>query len=246
MLSRLLCNTPGMSGLDAVYTVLFDAYGEQGWWPVPYRASTSGYGPKGYRLPGYKAVLNEEDRFSIVLGSVLTQNTNWNNAERALLNLHNAGISLPGDLSRHSLSEIEILIRPSGYFRQKAVRILRVAEAIAPYLAGGERPPARDFLLSINGVGYETADSILLYAFSIPLFIADLYTRRFLSRLAGEKKLGDYEGVRKEFERVLPSSAEVYGEYHALIVEHGKQHCGVRCSCDSCPCSSFCKGAGFC
>ncbi len=235
-----------MSGLEKVYSILFAAYGEQGWWPIPYRAGTHGYGPRGYRLAGYKAEIGAEERFSIILGAVLTQNTNWNNAEKALINLYNAGVLLPEDLLRFGREEIESLIRSSGYFRQKAVRILAVAKALAPYLSFPENPPGRDFLLSIKGVGYETADSILLYAFSVPLFIADLYTRRFLSRLAGVEKMGDYEEVRNKFEQVLPADADIYSEYHALIVEHGKQHCGARCSCVSCPCASFCKGAYRC
>ena len=236
------CNMPGKMKL---YSILLNHYGEQGWWPLPAHSDSPGFDGRGYRIPGTtRRILAPQDRFSVILGTVLTQNTNWNNAERALINLHKAGIFLPGDLNKFAPEELEELIRSSGYYRQKANRIKRVAEALAPWLhSSAAAVPQRDFLLAINGVGRETADSILLYAFDVPVFIADLYTRRFSARLAGEVKLGNYEEVRNRYEKDLNPDVYIYAEYHALIVRHGKEHCAAWPKCAGCPCRGFCRTA---
>lgn len=221
-----------------VYRELLTEYGYQGWWPLYSRRSSPGHDGRGYGLSPRQAPLTRGERFEIVAGAILTQNTNWKNVEKALERLFSAGIDRPERLSEISVEELEALVRPSGYYRQKARRL----KGAAAILFGGEedRAPDRDFLLGISGIGPETADSILLYAYDTPSFIADLYTRRFVMRLAGEAKMGEYETVRTLFEETLVHDVSLFAEYHALIVRHGKEHCGAKIRCSGCPCRDGC------
>ncbi|WP_319476706.1 hypothetical protein [Marispirochaeta aestuarii] len=224
-----------------VYKILSAAYGYQGWWPLVSKRDSPGFDSRGYRLSPALHPLNREERFEITLGAVLTQNTSWKNVEMALENLLNAKALSPESIAEIPVEELETLIRPSGYYRQKARRL----KELTPLLfgesdSGTDGSHGRDFLLSLKGIGPETADSILLYASNEASFIADLYTRRFYARLAGEQKIGEYERVKSIFEKALPKKADLYAEYHALIVKHGKEHCSARPVCRGCPCSSFC------
>jgi len=224
-----------------VYKILSAAYGYQGWWPLVSKRASPGFDDRGYRLHPAPRSLSTAERVEITLGAVLTQNTSWKNVEKALNNLLDAGALSPERIATIPVDELEVLIRPSGYFRQKARRL----KELVPHIFGkaGNRDlgsPTRDFLLSLRGIGPETADSILLYAYNEPSFIADLYTRRFHARLAGVPKIDNYEKVKSIFVNGLPREVELYGEYHALIVKHGKEHCSARPVCQGCPCFSFC------
>ncbi len=203
-----------------LYLLLLRAYGPQGWWPA-------------------------EDPFEVAVSAVLTQNANWRNAERALQNLRKAGISSPRDILSAPRKELEALIRPSGFFRQKASRLYALSRAILVLggldaLASMPLVESRRILLSIPGIGRETADSILLYALGRPVFVVDAYTRRLLDRLGIGAPRG-YEPLREYFESQLPRSPRLFMEYHALIVAHGKARCRARPRCEGCPLAPYCR-----
>lgn len=172
-------------------------------------------------------------RFEIILGAVLTQNTAWKNAEKALRNLRERGLVDPGKILHTRTSELSALLRPSGYHNQKALKVKR-ASAFAVHCFRRGRAPSREELLRVKGVGFETADSILLYAFGEPFFVVDAYTRRLCARLglAGEKAA--YAELQALFTAALPADSGLYNEYHALIVRHGKERCAKTPLCAAC------------
>ena len=210
------------------YLVLRRAYGPQRWWPVT---------PRGGTRPAYAGgPRNARERFEVAAGAILTQNTAWTNAARAIESLNRldamsaAGI---GELDERSLARA---IRTAGYFNQKAKRLKTLA---AFFLA--RRAVTREALLALNGVGPETADSIILYAFDAPVFVVDAYTRRLFGRMGLIDPADSYEEIRKIFERNLPASVYVYKEYHALVVEHGKRICGKGPLCEKCLLQHLCR-----
>ena len=198
--------------LPGVYDALLDEYGPQLWWPA--------------RTP-----------FEMTVGAILTQNTAWTNVEKAIANLRSAGKLSAERISRARESTIAGLVRPAGYFNQKARRL----KLWARYFSNGWRrsrgrptDELREELLGLRGIGPETADSILCYALGRPVFVVDAYTRRIFSRaglIAGDEP---YETVRGIFERAMPADAEVLGEFHALVVRHAKEHCGKKPACRGC------------
>ncbi len=213
----------------ALYRRLFSAYGPQGWWPV-----RRGYHPGDYDTPRTPAA-----RFEVIMGAVLTQNTAWINAAAALAGLRGAGVRLPSQLLALSHPRRARIIRSSGYFNEKAKKLAAVAGFFSRRGALAEgAAPARDDLLSVWGVGPETADSILLYAFQQPVFVVDAYTRRLLARIGLIEGRESYDEIQALFHRALRRSAPRYNEYHALIVEHAKRHCAARPACDGCPVAS--------
>ncbi len=204
-----------------VYELLLKSYGEQNWWPVD---------------PEYHRRMGTDPREEIVIGAVLTQNTSWKNVERALGNLKSKGaLSLKGVIDLH-LEELELCIRPAGYYRQKARYLKEVAEELSP-ISRVEGIP-REELLRVKGIGRETADVILLYAGNRPFFVIDAYTRRIVSRVFGLS--GTYEELKSWFEENLPRDVEVYKEFHALLDEHAKRHCRKRPLCEGCPLTHIC------
>lgn len=181
-----------------------------------------------------------------MLGAVLTQNTAWTNVERALAQL-SAQVPLVADsLLALSESELAMLIRPAGYFNVKARRLRAFCEAYL--LAGGESslqaldtPRLRRWLLGIHGIGAETADDILLYAFGRPVFVVDAYTRRLFQRLGVIDGDESYETLRVRFEEAMGRDPGLFNEYHALIVHHAKVVCRARAPrCDACCLSTAC------
>lgn len=181
------------------------------------------------------------------MGAILTQSTAWANVERAIANLRAARLLTPSSLERVPLAQLARLVRPSGYFRQKArklkafVRFLR--REYGGSLARMFRAPTaelREKLLAVHGIGPETADSILLYAGGHPVFVVDAYTKRVLQRhgLLGEK--AGYEEIRTLFEQHLPRDAALFNEYHALLVQVGKNWCRPQeARCEWCPLGPF-------
>ncbi len=203
--------------LSALYKFLFRAFGPQHWWPG-------------------------DTPFEIAVGAILTQNTSWSNVEKAIANLKRAKMLQENVL--HALPDAELaeMIRPAGYFNVKIKRL----KAFLDYLNaahGGSMAKMkrhdirqlRSQLLGINGIGPETADSILLYALEKPTFVIDAYTRRVLSRhgvLAYEKSYDDFQGL---FHRTLPHEVALFNEYHALFIRIGKEFCKPVPRCGSCP-----------
>jgi endonuclease III related protein len=200
--------------LLAVFDVLFTAYGPQHWWPG-------------------------ETPFEIMVGAVLTQNTSWTNVEKAMANLIRHDKLSAASIVATRKDHLANWLRPSGYFNVKAERLknfcrwyVEVGDFTA--LSQLETATLRDALLSVNGVGPETADDILLYAFERPVFVIDAYTRRLFSRLgliAGDEA---YDDIRLAVEDKLGPETKLYNEFHALIVSHAKTICRVRPRCGDC------------
>ena len=185
-----------------------------------------------------------ESPVEVVIGAVLTQNTNWSNVEKAICNLDARGCLRAEAILALPKLELEQLIRPSGYFRLKAARLRRVMEWYSRHEKASPPPfrqvsdqTLREELLGINGVGPETADSILLYALGRPVFVVDTYTRRIAQRhkLLNETQCRDYHELQKYFVERVPRVIALYNQYHALIVATGKHFCGPEPKCAQCP-----------
>jgi len=179
------------------------------------------------------------------VGAILTQATNWRNAARAIANLKAARALSPEAMGRLPHTRLTELVRPAGFFNQKAKRLRAFLELIRKYggldkLFALPVEELREALLSVPGIGPETADSIVLYAVGKPVFVVDAYTRRILVRLGLIEGGETYEELRDLFESNLPRDPELYKEYHALFVRHGKEHCRVRPHCKGCPISELC------
>ena len=220
--ARLGKPQPTLPILRTYYDALFEAHGEQHWWPG-------------------------ETPFEVVLGAILVQNTSWVNAERAIANLRRAGLLSPAALEKMPCATLARLIRPSGYFRQKARKLHEFLGFLRREYQGSlgrmfqtPTPRLREQLLSVHGIGPETADSILLYAGHHPIFVVDAYTRRILKRHGLTHGKESYEELRGLFERSLPKDVSLFNEYHALIVHTGKEYCRSReARCANCALRAF-------
>lgn len=161
--------------------------------------------------------------FEIVVGAFLTQNTNWRNVEKALANLIEAKKLTAKDIAETPLTTLQRLVRPSGFYRQKARRLRDFCRFIDNFDGDFYRDVTREQLLAISGVGRETADSILLYACNRTFFVIDAYTRRLLTRMKIINGKEKYDEIRELFENSLPKKVRLYKEFHALIVENEKR-----------------------
>jgi len=203
--------------LPQYFDALFQAHGEQHWWP--------GQTP-----------------FEVIVGAILVQNTTWVNAARAIANLRQANLLTPSALERVPQAKVARLVRSSGYFRQKARKLKAFLKFLQKEHSGSLavmfRIPTtklREQLLSVHGVGPETADSILLYAGNHPVFVVDAYTRRILQRHGLTTGKESYEDVRGLFEKSLPNDPQLFNEFHALFVLTGKNYCRTRAPlCSQC------------
>jgi endonuclease-3 related protein len=185
--------------------------------------------------------------FEVVIGAFLTQNTAWRNVELAIAALKQAVPLTPQAICGLQSQQLEELIRPAGFFRQKAERLQLFSAYLLEHHQGrldamlaGPLTQVRRLLLDFKGVGPETADSILLYAGHRPSFVVDAYTRRLLRRYGLLQDNESYEQVRDLFMQHLPHQVELFNEYHALIVEQCKTFCRKRPLCDSCPLQPHC------
>ncbi len=207
--------------LAEIYQTLYDAFGPQQWWPG-------------------------DTPFEIAIGAILTQNTNWGNVEKAIGNLKRRkalSVRVMHGMDNGKLAE---LIRPAGYFNVKTKRL----KAFLTFLLGQYRgsmedmakngtPFLREQLLEIHGIGPETADSILLYALEKPIFVIDAYTKRVLQRHGLVKEKTSYSEMQGLFQDRLHKDAQLFNEYHALLVRLGKEYCRPRPKCAPCPLRSF-------
>jgi len=207
--------------LRAIHDRLFEAYGPQHWWPA-------------------------QTALEVVVGAILTQNTAWRNVERAIAALRNGNLLDWTALRNLPIEQLEALIRPAGTYRIKAARLRAFVDTLwnehggsLVRLLDADLNAARRRLLSIHGIGPETADAILLYAGHRASFVVDAYTKRLLRRhhLIGHQ--AGYDEVRNMFHEALPADAARFNEYHALLVEVGKRHCRALAECDGCPLASF-------
>lgn len=229
--------------LREVFRRLERAYGYQGWWPIVTQAGKMGRDSLGYRkAPGPRRAVAPSARLEIILGTILTQNTAWENARRAIESLQRRGLLNAPCILRTATSDLASVVRASGYFNQKAKKIKALVGYLSEkgYLSSPTgRAPTRDELLAQWGVGPETADSILLYAYRKPVFVVDSYTERLLLRM-GIIERRSYERTQSLFHEALEREVEVWGEYHALIVQHGKARCRSRPACDRCALLDLC------
>jgi len=192
-----------------------------------------------------------ESPFEVVVGAILTQNTAWTNVERAIGNLRQAEALSPERLATLPLSQLEGLIRPAGFFRQKSLRLQTLAKHLVEEwqsdltaFCSGPLDVARTRLLSLEGVGPETADSILLYAAGRPSFVVDAYTRRIFTRFGLLQGGENYNEIRQMFMQNLPEDVQLYNEYHAQIVQLAKTCCRKNQTfCEDCPLKQKCLAA---
>ncbi|MCC7558991.1 MAG: endonuclease III domain-containing protein [Methanobacterium sp.] len=206
-----------------IYRELYKLYGPQGWWPLMDLESenlnktgaTHGYHPLNYDLPE-----TENQKYEIILGAILTQNTTWTSAEKALLNLKELNALNPDKLLNLDEDVLKEAVRPAGFLNQKSRYLVNITRF---FISLEGDTPTRNNILMVKGVGNETADSILLYAYKQPEFVVDAYTRRIFSHLGLVDEKISYLDLKKIFEGNLPTDVPVYQEYHALIVEHAKR-----------------------
>lgn len=210
-----------MPNLMNVYNRLLKHFGLQHWWPG-------------------------ETRFEVIVGAILTQNTSWKNVEKAIKNLKKGKMLNCKKIANMDIRKLEKVIQPSGFYKQKAERLKKFCEYLDKnYDSNLNRffnrniDEIRTELLSLNGIGNETADSILLYAGEKLKFVVDAYTMRACerTRLVKAKK---YDEIQSFFEKNLPKNIELYKEFHALIVELGKNFCRKKPGCNGCPLKNIC------
>jgi endonuclease-3 related protein len=212
--------------LKEVYDRLFDAYGPQKWWPG-------------------------ESPFEVLVGAVLVQNTSWKNVERAIANLRQTQLVQPHALYAAPVEELEELIRPAGYYRVKARRLRNLLSLLVDRYGGDldrmfrtRLESLREELLSVNGIGPETADSILLYAGKLPTFVVDTYTYRVLARHGWIGFDAGYDEIQDHFQSGIAPDVALYNEYHALLVRVGHLHCSKTPRCQGCPLSDLLPQCG--
>ena len=203
--------------LTRIYEVLLAAHGPRGWWPA-------------------------DSPFEVMVGAVLTQRTSWRNVRLAIERLKEADLLSPRALAGVAPERLQELIRPSGYYRQKAARlqllvrwVLERADGDPAGLAAASTEDLRAELLAIRGIGPETADSMLLYALERPTFVVDTYTMRMAVRHGLVDPECGYHELKDLFESHLPQELELYKDYHAQLVELGKRYCRPAPLCGQCP-----------
>jgi endonuclease-3 related protein len=210
--------------LIKIYDKLLNHFGRQNWWPG-------------------------NTKFEVIVGAILTQQTSWKNVEGAINNLKNENVLEPKKLFNLPVKKLENLIKPCGFFKVKTKRLRSFLEFFIETYDGNlekmsEIPleELRKELLSVYGIGPETCDSILLYATEKPIFVVDAYTIRLCQRypLINSKK---YEGVQEFFHKNLTKDVNLFNEFHALIVELGKNYCKTKPICEKCPLKEGCKYA---
>lgn len=213
-----------MDPIKQYYNRLSRAFGPQHWWPG-------------------------DTPFEVIVGAILTQNTAWANVEKAIGNLKKESLLTPRGIHGISVKKLAGLIRPSGYFNIKARRLKNFSGFLFRVYAGDLRlmfrtpwKQLRKELLGVNGIGPETADSILLYAGGLPVFVVDLYTRRVFARHGLVDFKAPYNTIQKVFMDRLPARPRIFNEYHALVVRIGKEFCGAKPKCRACPLEGFLEG----
>jgi len=200
-----------------IYRTLYQAYGPRNWWPG-------------------------ETSFEVMVGAILTQNTSWRNVEKAIEKLKGKGVLNPEGIHHLKKSQLSSLIKSSGYFRIKADRLKSFVDFLfeeydenIKKMRGERLGKLREKLLGVQGIGPETADSILLYGLKKPIFVIDAYTKRILSRHGMVSERASYDEIQKLFMDHLPPDEKLFNEYHALFVHLGKTLCKKIPRCDKCP-----------
>jgi len=232
-----------LSDLIVVYRRLLESFGTQGWWPLSSLAGSGSFDDRGYHRGDFSYPRTAGQRFEIAMGAVLTQNTTWKNVEKVIEKLIERELITPRAVSSCSLAELGQYIRASGYYNQKAKKLKILSDFFLKIegLSGGHGQPDREQLLSLWGIGPETADSILLYAYQLPYFVVDVYTRRLVARLGLVSGGESYDMLQSLVAGSLPCEYELYSEFHALIVWQAKSYCRIKPLCADCPLRSGCN-----
>ncbi len=194
--------------ITQIYGILKDRFGPQNWWPT----------------------ISENKQFEICVGAILTQNTSWKNVEKAIENLHSNNLLTQEAIKKVNKSKLAKLIKSAGYYNQKAKKLKLFADVI-------NKEPTRSKLLELWGIGPETADSILCYAYNKPIFVVDAYTKRIFSRLGFKEN--SYEDIQGLVHKDLNS--KYFNEFHALFVVLGKDFCRKEPLCSECPLGENCN-----
>lgn len=206
-----------LTDLNEIFYTLKRHYQVENWWPI--------YDGK-------------EPFTEISVGAILTQNTNWNNVEKALRNLISEKLLTLKALKEVDKNKLEYLIKPAGFYKKKAKTIKEFVNRVIDI---DKEKIDRETLLSIKGIGKETADSVLLYALNKPVFVVDAYTKRLFSRLGYILEDISYDSLQSFFHRNLQEDVVLFQEYHAGIVEHCKSICRKKPLCEICPLKDFCR-----
>lgn len=210
--------------LSEIHDALSKSFGPQKWWPAKGKGNAR--------------------RFEICMGAILTQNTAWKNVEKAIENLRKANLLDEKAIRKAEEKDIALLIKPAGYYNQKAKKLKAFAEFLKEnnFERLGNMPikEARELLLGVYGVGKETADSILLYALNRPVFVVDAYTKRILERIFS-LKFKDYDEWQQFFHSSLRKDTQLFSEYHALLVNLAKEFCRKKPECGKCPLNLQCR-----
>lgn len=217
-----------MNQIKNIYKILLKEYGHQGWWPLCSLQNTIGKNPtktgsiKGYHPKDYTFPKNDRQRFEICIGAILTQNTSWQNVEKALINLIKIKALNPKKILSIDEDKIKNAIKPAGYYNQKTRKLKEFSKF---FIELKNKRPKREELLNIWGIGEETADSILLYAYKEPSFVIDAYTKRILEHKKIINNKATYQVIKDFIENNLNlKDFKIYQEFHALIVEHSKRY----------------------
>jgi len=206
-----------------IYHQLMAHYGAQHWWPA-------------------------REPFEVIIGAILTQSAAWGNVEKAIANLKAANALSPQALRQIPLPEVAVLIHPCGYYNAKALKLKSLAYWLGEHysdslnkLFANDTDSLRQQLLSVHGIGQETADSIILYAANKPIFVIDAYTRRIISRVGLAPDNNSYAAYQDLFMDNLPTDAELFNEYHALLVRLAKNVCRRHPLCPQCCLNNLCR-----
>lgn len=227
-----------------IYNILLNHFRPQGWWPTVNQKT----GRCEYHKNNYKIPQTEQEKLQVILGAILTQNTSWSNVEKAIISLSKNKLIDVDKISSISQKKLAGIIRSSGYYNQKSERLKIFCDYLIKNYNGNisrffdkKITDLREELLSIKGIGPETADSIILYAAQKPIFVVDAYTKRIFSRLGFCNKDVSYDELQKLAHSKLNKEVKLFNEFHALIVELGKDFCKRKPLCINCPVNNLCK-----
>ena len=224
--------------LETIYYKLHSHFGPQHWWPVT---------PEGKLIPEYSGgPRNEKQQVEVCFGSILAQNTSWKNAEKAIMELNKNDLVDIKKINKINAKKLAKIIKSSGYHNQKAKKLNNFCDFLSSNYGGkldllfqNNINDLRKQLLSVNGIGPETADSIILYAAKKPIFVIDAYAKRIMDRLGYKEET--YDELQKLFVQALPNSEKLFNRYHALLVELGKNICKKEPLCGKCPINEHCS-----
>ncbi len=227
--------------IKKIYDGLFSHFGPQNWWPVTKNKDTA---PKYHQ----NINLNEKQKLEICFGAILTQNTNWKNVEKAIVQLNKNQLINIDKIIKIDDKKLAEIIKSSGYHNQKAKKLKNFCLFLMNNYNGNIKRlfsnnigQLRKELLSVNGIGPETADSIILYAAKKPIFVIDAYTKRIYSRIFNIKKELGYDELQQIFMKKLDKDEKLFNEYHTLLVELGKNICKKKPLCNQCPINNMCN-----